>query len=108
MHVIRMIRLIALTVVFLALVLFIHNHRGDMIVELLALIGAFGVCCSGQVVRDVQRQVFHDLHRWMAATLDGRVAAIGAVFEAKFMLPGISRKKVLRKSIWPSCSTTCG
>ena len=25
--------------------------------------------------------------RWMAATLDGRVEATGAVFEAKFMLP---------------------
>jgi hypothetical protein len=25
--------------------------------------------------------------RWMAATLDGRVEASGAVFEAKFMLP---------------------
>ena len=38
-------------------------------------------------VTDVQRQVFHNVHRWMAATLDGRVEAIGAVFEAKFMLP---------------------
>jgi predicted phage-related endonuclease len=35
----------------------------------------------------VQRQVFHAVHRWMAATLDGRIEAIGAVFEAKFMLP---------------------
>jgi predicted phage-related endonuclease len=42
---------------------------------------------TGQVVTDVQRQVFHAVHRWMAATLDGRVAATGAVFEAKFMLP---------------------
>ena len=42
---------------------------------------------TGQVVTDVQRQVFHAIHRWMAATLDGRVEAIGAVFEAKFMLP---------------------
>jgi predicted phage-related endonuclease len=40
-----------------------------------------------QVVIDVQRQVFHHVHRWMAATLDGRVEATGAVFEAKFMLP---------------------
>jgi predicted phage-related endonuclease len=38
-------------------------------------------------VSDVQRQVFHNIHRWMAATLDGRVEATGAVFEAKFMLP---------------------
>jgi predicted phage-related endonuclease len=42
---------------------------------------------SGQVVTEVQRQVFHPVHRWMAATLDGRVEAMGAVFEAKFMLP---------------------
>lgn len=42
---------------------------------------------TGQVVTDVQRQVFHAVHRWMAATLDGRVKATGAVFEAKFALP---------------------
>jgi predicted phage-related endonuclease len=42
---------------------------------------------TGQVVTEVQRQVFHPVHRWMAATLDGRVEATGAVFEAKFMLP---------------------
>jgi len=42
---------------------------------------------SGHVVTDVQQQVFHQVHRWMAATLDGRVEATGAVFEAKFMLP---------------------
>jgi predicted phage-related endonuclease len=42
---------------------------------------------TGQVVTEVQRQVFHPIHRWMAATLDGRIEATGAVFEAKFMLP---------------------
>ena len=42
---------------------------------------------SGHSVIDVQRRVFHSIHRWMAATLDGRVEATGAVFEAKFMLP---------------------
>jgi predicted phage-related endonuclease len=42
---------------------------------------------TGQVVSEVQRQLFHPVHRWMAATLDGRVEATGAVFEAKFMLP---------------------
>jgi predicted phage-related endonuclease len=35
----------------------------------------------------VQRQVFHPVKRWMAATLDGMVERNGAVFEAKFMLP---------------------
>ena len=42
---------------------------------------------SGQVITDVQRQVRHPTVRWMGATLDGRVEATGAVFEAKFMLP---------------------
>ena len=42
---------------------------------------------SGQVIGDIQRQVRHPAVRWMAATLDGRVEATGAVFEAKFMLP---------------------
>ena len=42
---------------------------------------------TGQVVTEVQPRVFHAVHRWMAATLDGRVEATGAVFEAKFMLP---------------------
>jgi predicted phage-related endonuclease len=42
---------------------------------------------TGELIIDVQRQIFHTVHRWMAATLDGRVKASGAVFEAKFMLP---------------------
>jgi predicted phage-related endonuclease len=42
---------------------------------------------TGQAVTDVQRRVFHGVHRWMAATLDGRIEASGAVFEAKFALP---------------------
>ena len=42
---------------------------------------------TGQVLTDVQQQVRHPALRWMAATLDGRVVATGAVFEAKFMLP---------------------
>jgi predicted phage-related endonuclease len=42
---------------------------------------------TGQVLTDVQRQIRHPALRWMAATLDGRVEATGAVFEAKFMLP---------------------
>ena len=42
---------------------------------------------SGQLITDVQRHVRHPTLRWMAATLDGRVEATGAVFEAKFMLP---------------------
>ena len=42
---------------------------------------------TGNEVEDVQRQVWHPIHKWMAATLDGRVKQSGAVFEAKFMLP---------------------
>ena len=63
---------------------------------------------TGQVVTDVQRRVFHPVKRWMAATLDGKVEATGAVFEAKFCCPGRSRRKPRRKSTWPSCSTICG
>ena len=40
-----------------------------------------------QVVTDVQLRLLHPVHRWMGATLDGRVRTTGAVFEAKFMLP---------------------
>jgi predicted phage-related endonuclease len=42
---------------------------------------------TGQRVTDVQRWVSHAAIPWMAATLDGLVEAIGAIFEAKFMLP---------------------
>jgi predicted phage-related endonuclease len=42
---------------------------------------------TGHRVTDVQRRVFHNVHKWMAATLDGRVGDTGAVFEAKFALP---------------------
>src|SRR5215469_13353660 len=42
---------------------------------------------TGQVLTDVQQQNRHPALGWMAATLDGRIDATGAVFEAKFMLP---------------------
>jgi predicted phage-related endonuclease len=42
---------------------------------------------TGQVLTDIGRHIRHPILRWMAATLDGRVAATEAVFEAKFMLP---------------------
>jgi predicted phage-related endonuclease len=42
---------------------------------------------TGQSITDVQRRIRHPVNRWMGATLDGRVEATGAVFEAKFMLP---------------------
>ncbi|MGL9621347.1 YqaJ viral recombinase family protein [Bradyrhizobium sp. U531] len=42
---------------------------------------------SGHTVEDVQRKVRHPIHKWMGATLDGRVQQTGAIYEAKFMLP---------------------
>jgi predicted phage-related endonuclease len=42
---------------------------------------------TGHVIADIQRKLRHPTLRWMGATLDGRVDATGAVFEAKFMLP---------------------
>ena len=42
---------------------------------------------TGRAVTDVQRWARHPVHRWMAATLDGFVEDVDAVFEAKFMLP---------------------
>ena len=42
---------------------------------------------TGQVLTDIQRQIRHPALHWIAATLDGRLEATGAVFEAKFMLP---------------------
>jgi predicted phage-related endonuclease len=69
---------------------------------------------TGQDVTSVQRQVFHAVHRWMAATLDGRVEASGAVFEAKFMLPwnfseeGAAQKHMaqLQHNMWVTASRT--
>jgi hypothetical protein len=42
---------------------------------------------TGQTITDVQKHIRHPGLRWMGATLDGRVEASGAIFEAKFMLP---------------------
>ena len=42
---------------------------------------------TGRTVGDVQRWVQHPVHRFLAATLDGMVEDVDAVFEAKFMLP---------------------
>jgi predicted phage-related endonuclease len=42
---------------------------------------------TGRAVTDIQKRVHHPALRWMAATLDGRIAGSDAVFEAKFMLP---------------------
>ncbi|MBR1152810.1 YqaJ viral recombinase family protein, partial [Bradyrhizobium sp. JYMT SZCCT0428] len=69
---------------------------------------------TGQFITQVQRQVFHPIKRWMAATLDGRVEATGAVFEAKFMLPWSFSEEVaaekhmaqLQHNMWVTASRT--
>src|SRR5437762_3289452 len=42
---------------------------------------------TGHEVTEVQRRSFHQVIKYMAATIDGMVKETGAVFEAKFMLP---------------------
>jgi predicted phage-related endonuclease len=42
---------------------------------------------TGQRVISAQRHVKHSMIPWMAATLDGVVEGLGAIFESKFMLP---------------------
>src|SRR5262249_21237021 len=55
---------------------------------------------TGQALTDIQRQIRHPALRWMAATLDGRVEASGAVFEAKFMLPwSVSEEAAAEKNM---------
>jgi hypothetical protein len=40
-----------------------------------------------RLVTGIQRWARHPVHRWMAATLDGVIEDVDAVFEARFMLP---------------------
>jgi predicted phage-related endonuclease len=69
---------------------------------------------SGNAVEDVQRRVRHPIHKWMCATLDGRVRQTGAVFEAKFMLPwnfseeGAAEKHMaqLQHNMWVTAART--
>ena len=42
---------------------------------------------TGHAISDVQRWVQHPVRRFLAATLDGFVNDLDAVFEAKYMLP---------------------
>ncbi len=42
---------------------------------------------TGHIIKHAQRRIQHPVNKWMAATLDGLVEPLGAVFEAKFMLP---------------------
>jgi predicted phage-related endonuclease len=68
-----------------------EDLSGNLIVQLgvvtEALNRSWYECNTGRSVADVQRWVQHPVKRWMAATLDGFVAELDAVFEAKFALP---------------------
>ena len=69
---------------------------------------------TGNAVDDVQRKLRHPIHKWMRATLDGRVRQTGAVFEAKFMLPwnfseeGAAEKHMaqLQHNMWVTAART--
>jgi predicted phage-related endonuclease len=53
---------------------------------------------TGRRIIDVQSRVKHSAIPWMAATLDGVVEGIGAIFEAKFMLPwSFSEERAVEK-----------
>jgi len=68
-----------------------QDLSGDLVVQLGNVTGDLNrrwyEANTEQVVVDIQKRVWHPVLRWMAATLDGRVQATGAIFEAKFMLP---------------------
>jgi len=68
-----------------------EDLRGNLIVQLGVATEALNQTWyernTGRVVTDVQRWVRHPVHRYLAATLDGFVNDLDAVFEAKFMLP---------------------
>jgi predicted phage-related endonuclease len=63
---------------------------------------------TGQELIDIQKRVRHPVLRWMAATLDGRVQASEAVFEAKFMLPWSFSEEGAVQKYMPHSSTICG
>src|SRR5215813_961830 len=63
---------------------------------------------TGQVLTDIQRQIRHPVLRWMAATLDGRVEATQAVFEAKFMLPWAFSEEAAAEKYMPQLQHRCG
>jgi predicted phage-related endonuclease len=95
-----------------------EDLSGDLLVQLGTATEHLNRCWyeknTDHAVTDVQQQVFHAVHRWMAATLDGRIEATGAVFEAKFMLPwnfseeGAAEKHTaqLQHNMWVTASRT--
>jgi predicted phage-related endonuclease len=95
-----------------------EDLSGDLLIQLGTVTEPLNRCWyeknKGHLITEVQRQVFHKIHRWMAATLDGRIEAIGAIFEAKFMLPwnfseeGAATKHMaqLQHNMWVTASRT--
>jgi predicted phage-related endonuclease len=63
-----------------------EDLSGNLIVQLGAATEELNRCWyeanTGQVITDVQKHIRHPGLRWMAATLDGRVEASGAVSRA--------------------------
>jgi predicted phage-related endonuclease len=68
-----------------------EDLSGNLLVQLGAATEELNRCWyernTGRRVRDVQQRVRHSAIDWMAATLDGIVSGLEAVFESKFMLP---------------------
>src|SRR6516165_5852198 len=95
-----------------------EDLSGDLLVQLGKVTEVLNRCWyeknTGHAVCHVQRRVMHPVHRWMAATLDGRIEVTGAVFEAKFMLPwsfseeGAAEKHMaqLQHNMWVTASRT--
>ena len=82
-----------------------ENLSGNLIVQLgLAtedLNRRWYQASTGQILTDVERQVWHPTLWWMAATLDGLVEGSGAVFEAKFMLPSSFSEEAAAEKYMP-------
>ena len=63
---------------------------------------------TGQVVADVQRRAFHPVHRWMAATLDGRSRQPGRCSRPNSCCRGSSRRRLPRKAYGPIAAQHVG
>jgi predicted phage-related endonuclease len=68
-----------------------EDLSGNLIVQLGTVTEDLNRCWyerhTGHTIKYVQKWMQHPVHKWMAATIDGMVEPLGAVFEAKFMLP---------------------
>ena len=91
-----------------------EDLSGNLIVQLGSVTENLNRCWyeknTGHLVADVQRRVFNKVHKWMAATLDGKVTDPGGAgcLRPSSCCPGTSRKKQQPKNTWPSFSIICG